>query len=202
MRKVIIITLITILIMSLAALVYYLVVYNKEDSGRGLIMEIPEWNYRLEDTATSLMIEEFTRLKEILTADEIDNTAYAETVARLFVADLYTLSNKQNKYDITSSQFMLPSFEDNFRLNVQNTIYRFLEDNTAGNRTQRLPEVNSVRTVSQEAIQFEIDDEEFEAYQIVLTWTFTEDMGYDDNAVIILIRDGKFFHIVEKNRSS
>ena len=198
MKKPIIITLISILVLSLVGLVYYLVLLSFSDDDQGPLKEIPGWYYRLEQSATPLMIEEFSNLKEILTAEEVDYDAYAKALSRLFVADLYTLSNKVNKYDVTSAQFLLPSFKDNFILNVQNTLYRFLEDNTSGNRTQALPEVNSITTINLEIIEFEIDEEMFEAYQITLNWTFIEDMGYDTEAIIILIREDKFLRIVEK----
>ena len=55
------------------------------------------------------MKTEFDVLKANLESDTIDEEAYALSIAKLFIIDLYTMNNKINKYDIGGIEYVYPS---------------------------------------------------------------------------------------------
>jgi len=178
------------------AYIFFVVFNETQRPVSPYIDEIEGWGYKLETNATVLIKREFSNLKTTLLAEEIDEELYAKFLARIFIADLYTLSNKQNKYDVGGVQFVFPDKQENFKLNVQNTLYRYLEDDT-GNRTQELPYVKAIETISIEEIKFTIDEEEFEAFKVILEWEYAEDLGYDVKGEIIVIKGEKLFYVVQ-----
>ena len=116
-----------------------------------------------------------------------------------FVIDLYTINNKINKYDTGGASFVYPDGRDNYKLNVQDTIYKYVEDNTNGKRTQNLPEVSSVIVKDSKKDTYKIGDNSFEAYKINLEWSYVQDLGYDKTGEIILIKKDRNIYVVEKN---
>ena len=72
---------------------------EKPKNVTNIISNISNYGYSLDDRDTKYMKETFKELENILNADDIDEEAYAEGVAKLFVIDFYTLSNKINKYE-------------------------------------------------------------------------------------------------------
>ena len=105
-----------------------------------------------------------------------------------------------NKYDIGGTEFVLPSAVSNYRLNVEDTIYKFVQDNSDGKRIQNLPTVESIEIVSTKKTTFEIkDDKSYDAYNINLKWKYTNDYGYDTKAQVIVIKKDDKMYVVEKN---
>ena len=161
---------------------------------------IDNYGINCDDNDTKLYKVEFDILKENLTSDKIDEEAYAKSVAKLFIIDLYTIKNKMNKYDIGGTEFVLPSAVSNYRLNVEDTIYKFVQDNSDGKRIQNLPTVESIEIVSTKKTTFEIkDDKSYDAYNINLKWKYTNDYGYDTKAQVIVIKKDDKMYVVEKN---
>jgi hypothetical protein len=199
MKKRVLIVSLQAILLVFCSYIFFFVLGAPTKPGSGYLDEIESWGYKLEANATELIRREFANLKQILTAEEIDEAKYAEVIARLFIADLYTLTNKINKYDVSAAQFVWPDGVDNFKLNVHDTLYRFLEDNTNRRRTQALPEVSQFESVESEEITFEIDDEEFLGFKVTLSWSFVVDMGYDTSGEVILVKEGKHFFVVEFN---
>ena len=103
MGKYIIFTIVIIVVISLIGFLAYkiLVVPNTEEKGNYKLneSEIKGYGIHLDDGDTKLYREEYTKLKENLESKDIDYDAYAESVAKLFIIDLYTIKNKINKYD-------------------------------------------------------------------------------------------------------
>ena len=95
-----------------------------------VVDKIDNYPYTLDDRDTELFKSNFNELKNILNKSEIDEEAYAKLVAKLFVIDLYTMNNKINKYDIGGLDYVLPSAKENYQLKVQDTMYKYIVDNT------------------------------------------------------------------------
>ena len=184
----------TLLVFSLY--IFFVVLSDDKIVVSPYIDEIPGWGYKLEKNATELLKREFNNLKVVLVAEELDEEAYAVQLARIFIADLYTLNNKVNKYDVGGTQFVWPEILDNFRLNVQNTLYKYMEDITGG-RKQELPIVKSIETITHEEYEFTIEEEVFEAFKIILQWDYIKDLEYDAKGEIIVIKGEKLFYVVE-----
>lgn len=164
------------------------------------IVSIDGYGISYNEFDTDLYKDEFELLKRNLTSDSIDEEAYANSVAKMFIIDLYTIKNKVNKYDIGGADFVYPAKLENYKMNVSETMYKYVEDNTNGKRNQQLPVVNEINVVSNEKIKFEIkDDGKYDAYKIKLKWDYTVDYGYDKSGEVIVIKKDNKLYVVEKN---
>lgn len=163
-----------------------------------VVDSISEYGYNLDDRDTELMKSTYEELKNILNSDEIDYEKYADTLARLFVIDLLTMNNKINKYDVGGTEYVYPDAIENFKLNVEDTIYKHMENNSSGKRKQNLPEVSSIDVLSTEVGEYTIGDTDtFDAYIVDLAWEYASDLGYDDNATVTLVKMEDKLYVVE-----
>ncbi|MCI6763744.1 hypothetical protein MSH26_02605 [bacterium] len=199
-KKVILFFCILIFVYAVGGTIYYIATREKKDDKPIVTNKdtIKGYDYTLKSNATKLYEDEFKALKANLEGD-INYDEYAVSVAKLFVIDLYTINNKINKYDTGGASFVYPDGRDNYKLNVQDTIYKYVEDNTNGKRTQNLPEVSSVIVKDSKKDTYKIGDNSFEAYKINLEWSYVQDLGYDKTGEIILIKKDKNIYVVEKN---
>ena len=199
-KKVILFFCILIFVYAAGGTIYYIATREKKDDKPIVTNKdtIKGYDYTLKSNATKLYEDEFKALKANLEGD-INYDEYAVSVAKLFVIDLYTINNKINKYDTGGVSFVYPDGRDNYKLNVQDTIYKYVEDNTNGKRTQNLPEVSSVIVKDSKKDTYKIGDNSFEAYKINLEWSHVQDLGYDKTGEIILIKKDKNIYVVEKN---
>lgn len=199
-KKVILFFCILIFVYAVGGTIYYIATREKKDDKPIVTNKdtIKGYDYTLKSNATKLYEDEFKALKANLEGD-INYDEYAVSVAKLFVIDLYTINNKINKYDTGGASFVYPDVRDNYKLNVQDTIYKYVEDNTNGKRTQNLPEVSSVIVKDSKKDTYKIGDNSFEAYKINLEWSYVQDLGYDKTGEIILIKKDKNIYVVEKN---
>lgn len=199
-KKVILFFCILIFVYAVGGTIYYIATREKKDDKPIVTNKdtIKGYDYTLKSNATKLYEDEFKTLKANLEGD-INYDEYAVSVAKLFVIDLYTINNKINKYDTGGASFVYPDGRDNYKLNVQDTIYKYVEDNTNGKRTQNLPEVSSVIVKDSKKDTYKIGDNSFEAYKINLEWSYVQDLGYDKTGEIILIKKDRNIYVVEKN---
>ena len=199
-KKVILFFCILIFVYAVGGTIYYIATREKKDDKPIVTNKdtIKGYDYALKSNATKLYEDEFKALKANLEGD-INYDEYAVSVAKLFVIDLYTINNKVNKYDTGGASFVYPDGRDNYKLNVQDTIYKYVEDNTNGKRTQNLPEVSSVIVKDSKKDTYKIGNNSFEAYKINLEWSYVQDLGYDKTGEIILIKKDKNIYVVEKN---
>ena len=199
-KKVILFLCILIFVYAAGGTIYYIATREKKDDKPIVTNKdtIKGYDYTLKSNATKLYEDEFKALKANLEGD-INYDEYAVSVAKLFVIDLYTINNKINKYDTGGASFVYPDGRDNYKLNVQDTIYKYVEDNTNGKRTQNLPEVSSVIVKDSKKDTYKIGDNSFEADKINLEWSYVQDLGYDKTGEIILIKKDKNIYVVEKN---
>ena len=79
---------------------------KKPHNTTSIISSIDKFGYTLDDRDTKYMQSEFKNLEDILASDPIDYQKYAESLAKLFVIDFYTLNNKVNKYDVGSLEYI------------------------------------------------------------------------------------------------
>lgn len=162
-----------------------------------VIDSIVDFSYTLDERDTKLMKDTYEELKNILKEREIDYDEYAKVLAKLFVIDLFTMDNKINKYDVACLEYVYPDNLENFKTNVEDTIYKLMEDNTYGKRTEKLSIVNNVEITNEEESTFKINEEEVPSYVVTLNWTYDKDLGYDKNAKITMIRKDKKLYVVE-----
>ena len=191
--------LLILVIIVIVGLILFKLFFAKDEVKNNVkvIDSIVDFSYTLDERDTKLMKDTYEELKNILKEREIDYDEYAKVLAKLFVIDLFTMDNKINKYDVACLEYVYPDNLENFKTNVEDTIYKLMEDNTYGKRTEKLSIVNSVEITNEEESTFKINEEEVPSYVVTLNWTYDKDLGYDKNATITMIRKDKKLYVVE-----
>lgn len=198
-KKILLFIFIIILVYAIGGIIFWFLNRKPEVVRISNLDSISGYNYNLKSNDKELYKSEFKILKKNLESNEINKEEYAKSISKMFIIDLYTLNNKINKYEIGGEQFVYPDAVENFKLNVQNTIYKYLEDNSNNFRKQELPEVSNVTINNIENIDYTIKDQTFKGYKVKLSWEYVKDLGYDKEGELILVIIDKNIYIVEKN---
>lgn len=199
------IALIVILIMALIGVgivVYFFFFYEKPVAETPvnevqITNTIEEYGYNLDDRDTALFKEKFEELKNLLNEENYDVEEYVSLISQLFIIDLYTIDNKISRYDVGGLEYVYSGAVSSFQSVVEGSIYKTVENNLDGSRTQDLPEVASVTVDSIKETTFTMPDESVvNGYGVNLSWTYVEKLGYDNSATIILIPDQQKYGVV------
>lgn len=172
-------------------------VKNNKNVDKGI--SIKGFDYILYEDDIDIYKDEFKKLKKNLESSNVNYTEYAESISKMFVMDLYSLKVKKNMYDVGGVQFVYPDIRDNYKLNVTNTLYKYMKDNSDGKREQDLPMVKNVSIKNEDETKYKIGEEEFDGYKINLDIEYVKDLEYDKSAEIVLVKKDKYLYIVEKN---
>lgn len=195
-----IIALLIILVSGVTIYMKYIHVQKDEVTNKNnIVKNIKEYGYTLDDRDSDLMKEEFKILENILEKEEINYQDYAKSLSKLFIIDLFNMDNKINKYDVGSLEYIIDTEKDKFKNIILDTIYENIEDNSNHNRTQKLPKVVSVTVNEISESSYNLGEEVFESFIITLSWNYQEDMGYDSEAIITLVKKENKLYIVEYN---
>lgn len=173
---------------------------TKEATETKILDTIKNYNYNLEDRDNTLYKNEFNSLKTNLTSDSINYDDYAKSIAKLYIIDLYTLDNKLNKYDVGSKEFIYHKALDNYILKVEDTLYKYIEDNTYNQRNQDLPTVKSIIITNFQTSTYTLDNTTYDSYEITLSWEYEKTNTYDKTAKVIVIKEADKLSIVEEDR--
>ena len=198
MKKFILIILFIILIYSVGGIYYIEYVYkdNNEPVVKNL-SEIEGYPYSLKSNASKLYKDEFNILKDNL-ENNYNEEEYIKSISKLYIIDLYSLKNKLNKYDI-NVDFIYPDIVSNYRLNIENTLYKYLENNSDGNRNQELPVVSNVIIDEILDEKYSLNKENVPCKKVKVTIEYENDLGYDKSGTITLVKQDKYYYIVEYN---
>ena len=198
-RKVLIV-IIAILILLAGTFAVYKIMNPKKENTKitKKLDSIKGFDYVLEDRDTELYKDEFKSLKTNLESKSIDYKEYAKSIAKMFIIDLYTINNKVNKYDVGGLEFVHPDALENYELNVKDTLYKYVDDNSYGDREQELPEVSSIKVDNIKESTYKIGENEIDSYELSLSWDYVKDLEYDSKATIIIVKKDKYLYIVEK----
>lgn len=196
----IIIFIVFIIVLCISLLAGFKVLFNEEEQEIKVIKEIKNYGYKLNENETDIYKEEFYNLEKILSSNEVDYEEYAKSIAKLFIIDFYTLDNKLSKNDIGGIQFIKESMRDNFIEEARSTFYKYVEVKS-DKRTQKLPIVSEIIDESIENASFTYSDKTVDenAYKITISWDYVEDLGYEKEAKMILVKEDKKLYIIEMN---
>ena len=191
-----------LLLLCSGLLIYKVFFYDKSNENKpnvysSVVDSMEKYGYSLDDRDSKIFKEKYYELKEILDSEEINYESYAEKISELFVIDLLTISNKINKYDIGGLDYLYESEKDMFKNKMMDTLYDHVEDNSYESRDQKLPTVTSTKVENNKEIDYEIDEKKLEAFEIELTITYEEDMGYDKKVIITVVKDSDRMYIVK-----
>lgn len=160
------------------------------------IDKIDNYNYVLEERDSILMQNVFKDLKKTLENNEINYEDYATYLSELFIIDLFTINNKINKYDVGGVEYVLDDIKDNYSLNVQDTIYKYIVDNSKRSEEDVYSVVSSITKESLENTKYTYKDLEYEAYKVTLNWEYEKDLGYHTKGEVILIKKDNKLYVV------
>ena len=126
-KRVVLFTFVIVLVVVLIGVTSFFVLREKDEEKENETVktntqEISGYGITVDDLDSEYYKLEFEKLKANLESKNVDMDAYAESVARLFLIDLYTIKTKINKYDIGGIEVVLPEARDNFVVNVTDTI--------------------------------------------------------------------------------
>lgn len=162
-----------------------------------VISNIEKYGYTLDDRDTKYMEETFKELEKILNAEEINEEEYAKSLSKLFIIDFFTLSNKINKYDVGSLEYILNEKQEMFKSKAMDEIYRDIIDNTYKDRVQELPEITSVEVIDIKEDKYKYQDKELDCFKVNLKYAYKKDLGYDKSGNVYLIRNNNKLEIVK-----
>lgn len=169
------------------------------DNVKKQIDSIDYYGYTLSKNDTDLYKNTFKELSNVLNEKPINYSEYAKLISKLFVIDVYNLDNKLTSTDIGGLEFLHKDLRDNFKENMGSTLYKGVESNLDGNRTQELPIVKDVTISDVFETKFTYNKNEYSAYLVTLNWTYTKDLGYQDTIKLTIINDKDILYIVKGN---
>lgn len=163
--------------------------------------KIESMGYILRENATDLQKDYFKELKTAVEEEEFDGLKIAELVAKNYVADFYTWTNKQGSYDVGGLYYVFNGeylngdhFRENVYLNAKDGFYKYINNYINDYGAENVLEVTDVQIVSsrktaenyvlnehvayvqdenEEWIDYR-EDHEFDTYYIKCRWTYAE----------------------------
>lgn len=153
--------------------------------------ELEDYGYVLNENETAYYKKLFKELKTELNKEEVNEEAYASLVAKLFLADFFTLDNKITKNDIGGTQFVYENYRTDFSKYAVESIYHYVKSNIYKKRDQELPIVASVEVSNIDTTTFDYGNEtDSKAITLNYTITYEKDLGYQDEGSMTLIHHG------------
>ena len=163
-----------------------------------VLNEIKEYGYTLKSNKSKAYKKEFANLATILNSDSVDEEAYLKSITKLFILDFYTLSDKVANTDVCGVDFIHTDAKTNFLEKAEDTIYKYVENNMYGGRHQSLPTVKNVTIDNIQNVSFTLNKEvDSKAYQVTVSWTYTEENDYQNKATLTFAHEGKKLSLVE-----
>lgn len=178
---------------------------EKTVSAPKVVDEIKKFDYVVNENDTKLFKSTFKELKTVLSAKEIDNKKYAETISKLFIIDFFNLNNKTSKNDVGGVQFVYTSYKTDFVDYARDGMYKQVTNSIESKKGNNLPIVTSVKVTKTDTVVpssiFEHEDfaneTEANAYEISLEWTYKNGSGFQNKATLVVVKDGNKLSIAK-----
>lgn len=179
--------------------VLFIKVYNdfiKDNSAQKEISSIEYYGYTLNSNDTDLYKNYYKELDKVLKEKQVDYRSYASILSKLFIVDVYNLDNKLASTDIGGLEFIHPDLKENFKENMSETLYKYVESNIDGKRTQELPIVKEVKVDNVFETKYTYNDNEYDAYLVNMNWSYEKDLGYQTSSKLTVIKVDNILYIV------
>jgi len=191
--------------------------YKTVDSVRNLVpsgnssgakkatIDIDEYDYHLRHNATALQKELFEELDSLLRQDPVDEQAVAESVAKNYVADFYTWTNKSGQYDVGGMYYVFADSRVNFYFQARDQFYHYLSTYIKEYGAENLIEVTAVNVEeSGQADQFtDVFGRSYPAWFVRVSLTFGDHPNFPFSAferyinILVVKRDNGRFEIAQ-----
>lgn len=200
-KKLLIMMLIFIILVGAGVAVYFLVFNKDEVKETKVVSKIDHYGYELKSNKSTKYKKLFKELQEVLSEKNVDEKKYVKTITKMFIVDFFSLGDHISKTDVGGVDFVHPDILENFIVNAEDTIYKYVESNIYGQRKQELPIIDTVTIDSVENDTFSygetIDDN---AYIVKASWKYAESSkasGYQTSANFVYVHDGDKLQLVE-----
>ena len=181
--------------------------------------KIESMGYILRENATDLQKDYFKELKTAVEEEEFDGLKIAELVAKNYVADFYTWTNKQGSYDVGGLYYVFDGeylngdhFKDNVYLNAKDGFYKYINNYINDYGQDNVLRVTDVQIVSSQKTSQDFivnehvayvqdeneewidyrEDHEFDTYIVKCRWDYAEtplDLSKFANSINLMIID-------------
>ena len=199
-KKILLFILVIVFVYAIGGVVYLKMIKKEPEVVKVESLDtIKGYDYVLKSNDTKYYKGLFNELKKLLESKDVNDEEYAKLISKMFITDLYTLDNKLNKYEVGGAMFVHPDYVQNYKLNVQDTLYKYMEDNSTKSRKQALPEVTEVNITNTEKTNYKINDNSLPGYKITLDWTYKTDLGYDSKGEVTLVKVDNTYYVVQKD---
>ena len=195
-RNIILFVIVGLVIFGIVGYKAYNDFFNNDSPSKKLV-SLDLYGYTLSKNDTDLYKDNFKALEKVLNETPINYDEYAKLLSKLFIIDVFNLDNKLSSTDIGGLEFLYKPLKENFKENMGNTLYKHIQTNFDGKRTQNLPEVTSVEVSDLFPTKYTYDKKEYEAYIATVKWEYKQDLGYEKNMKLTLIKDNNILYIVK-----
>ena len=169
---------------------------------------IDSMGYVLRTNATDYQFEQFTEMKNAIETGSADDQTIAGMVAKNYVIDFYTWTNKQGQYDVGGMYYLYDGefvdgddIKENIFMNARTTFYRYInkyiKDYGANNllEVQNAQVINCSKTdnyVISEHVANKQDENgdwydyrennPYQAYKVTVTWNYKPTEKFDTSS--------------------
>jgi len=192
-KKKIIITVIVLLIIIIAivlAFKFFKKEENREVTNKTTVMNsIETYGYTLDDRDSDLYKNKFEQLQKLLETEDYDIEEYISLISEMYIIDFFSLANKVSKYDVGGMEFVHSTAYDSLLAKTLDTLYKYVNDNSYGDRIQELPTVNKVEVIRITKDTYSLNNSNVVSYKVDLEWNYEKDLGYQKSGTLTFIQE-------------
>ena len=155
---------------------------------------IESMGYYLRPNATAVQVEYFKELQDLI-KDGTNKEEIAACVAKNFVADFYTWSNKDGSYDVGGMFYIYGPAKNVTIAQARNTYYKYLTYYINEFGQDKMLEVASVDTAV-EHTPYDLDGKDYDAYLVTCNWTYKNEDTFKGLNILMPseAQDGTYWH--------
>jgi len=170
--------------------------------------QVPSMGYVLRSNATDYQFEAFSEMRQGIADGSLDDKTIAGLVAKNYVIDFFTWTNKQGQYDVGGMYYIYDGefldgedFKENVFMKARTTYYKYLNSyiNTYG--VENLLEVENAQVINcEKTANYTInehvankqdengewydyrEDHEFETYKVTVAWSYKVNEKFDSSS--------------------
>ena len=196
------IVVLSILVLSVGGYFAFQAAQNIDNSKKSQIDKTDD--YPLRRNATEYQKEIHKELLAAIDAKPMDKNLVSELVAKNFVADYYTWTNKLQFNDVGGLQYISKDYRKSVYDKSLDTFYNDLRFYLEENNVEKSLEVSNIKTKVSK-VEIEMDEQDIPAYRVETNWTYQmsdvlDVNEYQSKAYIKVIEDKDgHFSVVEVN---
>ena len=158
--------------------------FDFDNTGNKASNVIEKYGYVLRHNATDYQKELFEELKDdFKNEEETDELKIAGDIAKNYVADFYTWTNKQGQFDVGGMCYINGFNKINYWMQSTNEFYKYITKYMETYGAEDLIEVESIEVVNTNIKNdsYEIDGVKNKSFDVELKWTYKQTEKFNTN---------------------